>query len=433
MASYDYPGKVSIDRADVYNNLGKVSILNNLMQVEIYEDIYTPYVYCSLLVVDYNKLASELPLMGEESFVITFRSEGSRPITYVFYLYQQDRGAITSSNKAQGYLLHGVTLERAFDSAKTVAGAYKGSYASIAGQIYDDYIKKDTKLEFQFEGSKSIARYVVPQLTPLQAIDHCMRRAVPNSNVYSPYTFFRNSRGFNFISFNTLFQKAGNESEDVVHVFGRPSPDPQKDEDGVSGGLATRNDIISFEPQGKYNTVNKIDRGTYNMSSYSFDLTTKQYVLRKQFNLIESKKKFQLGNVGEFNTDEFLQTFKNSRCHVDYRPTDFSIEIEGTQTDFLPDAIGEMTSYLGLFAQQQVGVLMYGDSNYTAGQTITIQVYKPTDQNSTAERDDTHTGTYLISRMKHRIVFDTQNTYELHLTGVKGAMGDTMRGLQNNG
>ena len=76
---------------------------------------------------------------------------------------------------------------------------------------------------------------------------------------------------------------------------------------------------------------------------------------------------------------------------------------------------------------------MYGDSNYTSGQTMTVQVYKPTDQNKAAEKDDTHTGNYLIARIKHRILFDTQNTYELHVTGVKGAMGNTVKGLQKNG
>ena len=433
MAIYDYPGKVSVERAVVYNTIGKTSILNNLMGVEIFEDIYTPYVYCSLLIIDYNKLASDLPLIGEESFVITFKTENGKPITYTFYLYQQDNGAIITNNKSQGYVLHGVTYERAFDAVKTVSRSYKGTYASIAGQIYDDYVREDTRLNFEYEGSKSIARYVVPQKTPLEAIDFCRRRAVSASGVYSPYTFFRNARGLNFVSFNTLFQMSGNLSENVVHVYGRPSPDPQQTEDGNQGGRQTRNDIISFEPQGKYNTVNKIDRGTYNTHSYSFDLTTKQYVLRKQFNLSENKNKFQLGGTGEFNTEEFLKTFNNSRCYVEYRPTDFSIELEGTQTDFLPDAVGEMNSYLGLFGQQQVGIRMYGDTNYTAGQTMTLQVYKPTDQNKTPETDNTHSGTYLMTRVKHSIKFDTQNTYDLHVTGVKGAMGDTVKGLRNNG
>jgi hypothetical protein len=109
------------------------------------------------------------------------------------------------------------------------------------------------------------------------------------------------------------------------------------------------------------------------------------------------------------------------------------VELEGTQTDFLPDAVGEMNAYLGLFGQQQVGILMYGDSNFTSGQTITVDVYKPTDQSKTPQMDNTHSGTYLISRIKHSITFGTQNTYELHITGTKGAMGDTLRGLQQNG
>jgi len=433
MSAYDYPGKVAVERAVIYNSLGQTSVVNNLLSIDIYEDIYTPYVYCELLIIDYNKLASELPLIGEESIEIRFRSQGDQPITYTFYLYQQDNGAIGATNKSQGYSLHGVTYERAFDAVKTISRAYYGTYASIAGQIYDDHVKKDTHMEFEFESSKSIARYIVPQLSPLKAIEYCKRRAVPNNGVYSPYTFFRNARGMHFVSYNSLFQMAGNASEDVVHVFGRPSPNPQADDDVTVGGRRTRNDIISFEPQGKYNTVNKIDRGTFNTSSYSFDLTTKQYVLRKQFNLSENKNKFQLGSNGVINTNDFLSTFENSRCYVEYRPVDFSVELEGTQTDFLPDAAAEMNSYLGLFGQQQVGILMYGDSNFTSGQTITIQVYKPTDEGKGPTTDNTHSGTYLLSRVKHSIVFGTQNTYELHMTGIKGAMGDTLKGLQQNG
>ena len=433
MALGDFPGKVTIILAQIYNNLGAIDVVNNFLSVDIYEDIYTPYVYCELVVIDYNKLASSLPLMGEEFLMISFKTEDGQVITYRFYLYQQDNGLILTNNKAQGYSLHGVTTERAFDNAKTVSGSYKGTYASIAGQIYDNFIYKEEELDFNFEGSKSIARYIPPQLSPLEAIEYCKRRAVPAGNVSSPYTFFRNSRGYNFISYNGLFEMANKSSENVIHTLGAPSPDPTRDDNQSVGGRPLRDDIISFEPQNKYNTVNKIDRGTFNTSSYSFDLTTKQYVERKQFNLVENKSKFQLGGVGEFNTNKFLDTFVNSRCYVEYRPTDFSIEFEGTQTDFLPDAVGEMNSYLGLLGQQEVRMLMYGDSNLTSGQTLTVVIHKPTDQTKTPIIDNTHSGTYLISRMRHNIIFGTQTTYQCHVTGIKGAMNDTLRGLQKNG
>ena len=47
--------------------------------------------------------------------------------------------------------------------------------------------------------------------------------------------------------------------------------------------------------------------------------------------------------------------------------------------------------------------------------------------------DQTLSGTYLISRIKHSIILGIQNTYDLHITGIKGAMGDTLKGLQKNG
>lgn len=433
MNNSDFPGKVIIESATIYNSLNSNSIINNLLSVDIYEDIYTPYVYCEILIIDYNKLASSLPLMGEEFFTIRFKTSEGQFISYTFYLYQQDNGAIMSNNKAQGYSLHGVTLERAFDATKTVSRAYKGSYASIAGQIYDDFVKKDIGLEIEYEPSKSIVRYIVPQLSPLEAINYCKKKAIPNSGVYSPYTFFRNARGLHFISFNSLFQMAGNASENIIHIFGNSSSNPTSENEEIVGGSRTRTDIISFEPNSKYNSVNKIDRGTYNSLSYSFDLTTKQYILRKQFNLKDNKNKFQLGNSGEFNSEQFLDTFTDTRCYVEYMPTDFSIELEGTQTDFYPDAIGEMNSYLGLFGQQEVSMLMYGDSNLTSGHVLTVGVYKPTDQNIIPEFDQTLSGNYLIARIKHSLIIGTQNTYELHITGIKGAMGDTLRGLQKNG
>ena len=56
MKDSDFPGKVIIESATIYNSLNSNSIINNLLSVDIYEDIYTPYVYCEILIIDYNKL-----------------------------------------------------------------------------------------------------------------------------------------------------------------------------------------------------------------------------------------------------------------------------------------------------------------------------------------------------------------------------------------
>lgn len=433
------PGKVEILRAEVYTSsrTGRgIDIKNNLISVDIFEDIYSPFVYCDITIFDVNKLAHMLPLVGEEFFSFTFKTKLGKTVNYEFYLYNQDGGAIIGNmSSAQAFMLRGVTLERAFDAAKTVSRSYKGSYAGIAGQIFDDYIKKDTGLSFQYEPSKSVARYVVPQLSPLEAIMHCKVRAVPNGNIYSPFTFFRNSNGYHFISLNSLFNKSGStvEMDPAIHVYGNPSPDPTKANAEMEAGMPVKNDIISFESETRHNSMSKIEEGAYNSHSFSFDLTTKQFVLRKDYNLSESKNKFQLGMGGKssFNTDAFIKSFNNTRAKVVYTPVDFSIELDGTQTNFYPDAVGEMMSYASLLSQQQVGITFYGDSNMTAGQVVACKIYQATDQNSSPKVDKHLSGNYLATRMRHNITFAQETTYEIHVTGVKGANMDTVEGLRD--
>lgn len=431
------PGKVEIIRAEIYNSTktNAFSIKKNLIAVDIFEDIYTPFVYCDLTVVDFNKIASKLPFVGEEFFVISFKTPNGKQVTYEFYLFNQDDGAIAGNLASmQVYVMRGMTLERAFDAAKTVSRSYKGTYAAIAGQIFDDYIKKDTNLEFQYEASKSVARYIVPQLSPLQAIEYCRSKAVPNASVYSPFTFFRNSNGYQFISLNSLFNKAGSsaEKDPAIHVLSNPSPDPTISDVYEEGGNIIKTDLKSFTAESRHDSLTKVEGGAYNNQSFSFDLTTKQFVLRKDFNLYENLSKFQLGagSKNNTNTDKFLRTFKSSRAYVIYKPVDFSIELEGTQTNFHPDAVGEMMAYSVMLAQQQSAIVMYGDSNITAGQAISIRIYEPTDQNVNKKVDTQLSGNYIATRVRHNITFDTETLYELHITGIKGTNLETIEELQ---
>lgn len=431
------PGKVVILEADIYNSTSSVrySVKKNLIAVDIYEDIYTPFVYCDIAVVDFNKIATKIAFVGEEFFKISFRTKDSKVVSYLFHLYIHDNATIEGNlSSAQTYMLRGVTLERSFDAAKTVSRSYKGSLSNIAGQIFEDYMKKDTGLEFNYEQSKSVTRYIVPQLSPLEAIEYCRAHAVPNSNVYSPFTFFRNSDGYHFISLNGLYNKSGSEIDKAVHILSNVSPDPSLTQLSESGGVIIKQDIKNIEPAMRHDSVSKISEGAYNNHSYSFDLTTKQYVLRRNFDLHEHINKFQLGNgnQNQINTSKFMRSFSNSRAHVIYQPVDFSIELDGTQPNFRPDAIGEMKAYASLVSQQQVNLVLYGDSNMTAGQVLAIKVYEPTDINISKKTDKQMSGTYLISRMRHNLTFDTETTYEIHALGMKGASYGSVEEIQSD-
>lgn len=435
------PGKASIKEAYVYTTLGnkRVDITKYAMHIDVYEDIYAPFVYCDIVLIDYNQFAAEFPLAGEEYFVFTWQSEGGKLCRYHFLLYKNDTGGYTPTQSAKGYVLRGVTLERAFDSGKTVSRSFTGSYSDIAAAIFDTYIASDAGgLGVEYEPSRSIGRFVAPQWSPLKCIDYCRKRAVSRGEARSPFVFFRNTDGYRFMSLNGLFNtEMSKPSAQVVHRYSAKTTSAMFDEKQEPGVVA---DIIAFDIVSYYDTVAKIDMGTYNTHGYSFDLTTKSFVLRQQFNMSDTANKFQFGggNSGVHNRLEFMQNFDNTRCVALYVPTDVGLELASddtkTQKDLYPDYMAEMAAYTGMVGEYNVQYTIYGDSNVSAGQVMTINV--PTasdvgrDEKSARKADMLFSGSFLLARVKHSFEFNEQVDYSIRISGINGSRSVKTESLQ---
>lgn len=429
-------GKVALKHAYVYSNGNRtpVSIADYIKTINVYEDIYTPFVYCDVTVLDPDSLMSKWPLVGEEFFVLSYQSPEGKQVDYHFLLYKNNAGSSSPTASMKAYVLHGVTLERAFDAGKTIDASYVGTYASIAGQIFDDYLKKDTGgLQFNFEPSKSVYTYTPLQVSPLQAIGFCRMRAISTSEAKSPFLFFRNSDGYTFMSMNGLFNKSASEPQaQITHRIAGKSLSP---EDDVSDAM-TKVDIVEFDVVSYYDTVSKIDSGAFNTHTYGFDLLTKNFSLRKKFNLGDSIGNFQLGGTNKgANRQNFYGAFANTRAVAHFVPTNVARELDGMATaDFFPDHIGEMSAYVNLVSEYNIQFTMYGDSNITAGQVIKIAIPESRDT-STEEvihrNDKMYSGNFLICRTKHVLEFGDNIEYFIRVSAVNGARGESVEELKN--
>lgn len=420
-------GRAIIKEAVIYNGDGvSLSVTDNLISVEIYEDIYNPFVSCEMMLIDYDSLAKKFPLVGEEFFRFSYQSIHGKIVTYEFFLGTKDTAGMTETNTAKGYVLRGVTKERAFDNAKTVQRSYVGTYAAIAGQIFDDYIKLDGDgFIFNFEPSRGVSKYLPPQISPLSAIEYCRSRAVAMGEARTPFTFFRSSEGYSFTSLGGLFNRKGSEAAaGITHTYAARQLPAEYDEQLANG---TKVDIVRFNIASFYDTTDKIDAGAYNADSYSFDLTTKAFVLNKRFNLSDSGNKFQLGGQGYVNRASFADTFANTRCVAHYVPTDCSWELndsQSTQKDLYPEYIGEMKAYTSLLTEYNVHYTIYGDSNVTSGQVMKINVPQSREIADTGARgtqDKMYSGSFLCARVVHTFNFSENVDYYVHISAINGA------------
>jgi hypothetical protein len=424
----DVLGRAIIKEAVIYNIDGvSLSITDNLISVQIHEDIYNPFVSCEMMLVDYDSLAKKFPLVGEEFFRFSYQSIKGKIVTYEFFLGTKDTAGMNEMNTAKGYVLRGVTKERAFDSAKTVTRGYVGTYASIAGQIFDDYIKPDSDgYSFEFEPSRGVSRYTVPQISPLAAIEYCRGRSVATGEARTPFTFFRNSDGYSFTSLSGLFNRMATQpSAAITHTYAARQLPAEYDEQLANG---TKVDIVKFDVASFYDTTEKIDGGAYNADTYSFDLTTKAFVLKKRFNLAEQGNKFQLGGEGYVNRTAFADSFANTRCVAYYVPTDCAWELNdgnSTQKDFYPEYLGEMRSYSNLLSEYNVHYTIYGDSDVTSGQVMKINIPQSRELASKGDargqQDKMYSGSFLCARVVHIFNFGENVDYFVHISAINGA------------
>jgi hypothetical protein len=427
-----YAGKVDITTLIISNSNQYIDARDKVVGFSIFEDIYSPFVYIELAIIDYDSFAKKFPLLGEEYLTVIFKTENSKEINYTFLLYKNDSTVIQKMNYAQTSILRGITIDKAFDSTKKINESFTGSYTDIAEAIFNTYISSSVgNKKLYGEPARGISKLVFPQLTPLESILMCRRKAVSLSGVFSPYVFFQNSDGYYFVSINTLFDKGISLKDPFVHVLTTNNLNPLIDTEFSISGSKFKTDVISFSMASNYDSVIKIDFGAYNSSTFNFDLTTKQFVLKNEYNLSRRYDKFQLGTTGEFNSSKFLSSFNDRGVKYFNTLTDVSLQLEGTQYDFYPDAASEMKSYSLQVSESSAKILMYGDSNFAAGQVAFFQTYLTDIDSSKRKIDPQKTGHYLMTAVRHDITLDGSSNYKMSISAIKGTNNDSVEEMSS--
>lgn len=407
-----------------------LNLKDYIYSISIVEDVFSPFIHCEINVFDYNYISTKFPLIGEEFLSITFSAD-KQQTTFNFLVYRNSFGGFNDTNKMQYYTLFGTTLPYALDGAIKVSKSFSNlSYGEIVNNLFNSYFSNSQKI-IKVEPTKGIHKFIVPGISPFSAISLCKKRSVSVKEPYTPFLFFENQEGYNFVSVNTLF---GNSLQlpgaQIRHAFVNNLPGQDEKERSLSP-LSTNvvaentiNDVLSFDVVDKYNTVDKLRHNVFYSSVRFFDLTTKA-LNTKEFKLSDSKNKFFLGNGGEFNTpfltDELSRGFSISGPLT---VVDTGRVFDQSSVDFYPDALASMNAYKELMLQERVTINIYGDNTIKAGDVFNFVAVLPT-----GKLDPTVAGNYLIISLKHLITIDSQARYIQALECVKGNYIDDIGGL----
>ena len=419
-----FAGDVSIEKVMITSLItGRTfNVANQLLTIQIFEDLFSPFISGSLIFRESLDFANNFPFVGEEIVDLKIytptleRQSGKNGVIEGrFYIYKMaDREEIGERNIA--YQLHFINIDALADLNNKVSRAYDGKISDLAKQVLTDPATLGTEKKVNVEETSNKIKYISNWWSPIRNINFMIDHAV-NTKGSPTYVFFENRNGYNFVSLDTL-----NEGEKVQKFVYNNS----QDEINPAGGSTRRLDldfsrIVEMKVPVSHDFMERATRGTYGSTMTFNDLTSKRYI----------KQKFSMfDGWGEENKQVRLNKFPMASKNVltSYSAKVFNEFIEVNVFTGYGDVsnvrtIQNRVSRLTQAEAFKLEITVAGRTDYTVGQVVSVKTFQPEPMYETdsmqEQKDKLISGNYLISAINHEI---TREKHDCNMELIKDSL-----------
>jgi hypothetical protein len=410
-----FAGDVNVDQVTITSRNGFVqNISQQVIGVELFEDLFSPFLSGNIIVKDSLDLINLIPLTGEEFVKIKIYTpsfEGfGKVIDNDFYIYKLS-DIEYDGDKSKIYRLHFISPEAIVDVNKRISKSFSGKISDIVKEIVSNrtYGFETTKF-LNIEESSNSTKYVSNFWSPVVNINYLLGNAVSSENDPN-YVFFENRTGFNFISLTRLYKQTATQSfvnDGFLREFNKDGSNKRNVEEEYRR-------IIDINIPNGFNYMDNIRAGMYSSKIIAYDPVTKKYA-SKHYNILDDWKK-------ESNLNQYPLVSKN---HIDnpwstiIRETkyynNFNKYNDVTNARILQKRISQMLQAEG----NRIEITVPGRTDYTVGQKVDVKLYKsqPTSKEDTDFVDQAYSGYYLVAAVNH---FFTREKHECRMELIKNS------------
>ena len=203
---------VSVNNITIITAKGDVIDISNppmFNTLNIYEDMFKNCITGTIQIFDAVNLISRLQFRGNEFIRISI-SRPNEPVSSIkqnrIYRIYKVSNRQPTKGQDQTYVLHFCSEEQIFSNQINISKTY--SNRSITDYVYSickENLKVPDNRIAEFEQSNGIQKVIVPRLSPFDAIKFLEKKAYTDTE--SPFLFFENKDGYNFISLSGLFNR----------------------------------------------------------------------------------------------------------------------------------------------------------------------------------------------------------------------------------
>ena len=268
------PGDYFVDGVMIVGSSGaRINVTDQVREINIYQNINTPFMSGSIIIADSMGVAELLPFLGQERLLFSLKTPTRRSIDFNNYhaiIYNVQK-RFANTDKEQTFVLNWTTLDNYRNVRTKISESFDGSISDIVTKILKgkDYLA--TNKPINIERTKNLRQYVFPNITPFQAINLMKEEAISKDESSPCFVFFENQDGYHFRSMDSLIGQLGelNVPHKKTYKYqpskGNSTRDP---EDGLST-------IISWSVTNNNNSFLNTRHGLYSSTLYYHDIFNK--------------------------------------------------------------------------------------------------------------------------------------------------------------
>ena len=235
-------------------------------RVEIFEDIYSPFLTMNISVIDSIGIAEKMPIIGEEYLTVNITdATGNGLINKEFYVYKvKDR--VEVADRSISYVLCCISVQAIVDMNLKISRSFSDKPENIVKQLVKE-MSIGNLVTTIAEESKNSVQFISNYWSPIQIIKFLCDRAVSKASASPSYIFFESLEGFRFVSMDALVSQPSSHA--YVHSV-------KKDND-IAAGLSRIHKIHIDED---FDYIRRIHTGMYGNRLLTVDPFNKSYDMR---------------------------------------------------------------------------------------------------------------------------------------------------------
>lgn len=392
---------------------GMIDLSMIMIELNIFEDLFSPVITGTLLIADVNDLTNILPIRGYEYLRVSFNKIGENDTdaySKTFRIYKKSERTRIGL-QPEIFILHFCSEELLINESTRVSKSYTNM--PINKIIYDigsSFLKINNErfLEKNVDPTSGIHEFIVPNWKPFQAINWLCQRAISPVNSGATFLFYETQKGFHFKDLQALVKE---KSVDKL-IYGPKAVDPRDKDFGEFG----ESGIEDYVVKNMFDTLSMMQTGGLAGTLIAVDplrqsIKETKYTLPEQWNKTQHLNKYPLTSYSKTRTGKALHESSESfrRVHITTLGHDQLSYARKQKTSLHPNGVEQWfiprTMYFSHLKQIKLEVVLPGHHKLQIGHVVDVEIPAAAhhDPSESYDIDDHLSGRFLITALRHKI------------------------------